>query len=142
LIAKGDLIQKAQGIDANNGIPAVDDVEPLKLNEKSYNPWQYPPNVRHSIIAPVQAANITRPLTCSVPLVDAVYLTSNQGIIIPLANYTLQPIAQMTLEIAIDKPVREVRSVYQGNLQFQKVGTNKIRVALPLDCTDYVTVEY
>jgi hypothetical protein len=59
-----------------------------------------------------------------------------------LANYTLQPIKDMTLEIAVDKPVREVKSVYQGNIKFEKVGTNKIRIHLPLDCTDFVTVEY
>jgi len=142
LIAKGDIEKKATDITDNNGIPGAEDVEPLKLNEKSYNPWQYPADIRNAIIAPVQVANVETPIKCNVPLVDAVYMTGGKNLLIPLANYTLQPIKEMTLEITVDKPVREVKSVYQGNIKFDKIGNNKIRIHLPLDCTDFVTVEY
>ena len=47
----------------------------------------------------------------------------------------------MTLDIAVEKPVREVRSVYQGVLRFEKIGASKIRVTLPLDCTDFLTIQ-
>jgi len=141
LIAKGDIEKKATDINDNNGIPGADDVEPLKLNEKSYNPWQYPADVRNAIIAPVREANVETPLKCSVPLVDAVYMTGGKNLLIPLANYTLQPVKDLTLEITVDKPVREVKSVYQGNIKFEKISASKIRVHLPLDCTDFVTVE-
>jgi hypothetical protein len=142
LVAKGDVEKKATEIDENNGIPGPNDVEPLKLNEKSYNPWQYPADVRNAIIAPVQATNVETPITCSVPLVDAVYMTGGKDLLIPLANYTLQPIKDMTLEITVDKPVRQVKSVYQGDIKFEKIGNNKIRIHLPLECTDFVTVGY
>jgi hypothetical protein len=142
LMAKGDVAKKATDIADNNGIPGPNDVEPLKLNEKSYDPWQYPADIRNAIIAPVQAANVETPIKCSVPLVDAVYMTGGKNLLIPLANYTLQPIKDMTLEITVDKPVREVKSVYQGNIKFEKISANKIRIHLPLDCTDFVTVEY
>jgi hypothetical protein len=142
LVAKGDVAKKAAEISDNNGIPGPDDVEPLKLNTKSSNPWQYPADVRNAIIAPVQTANVETPLICSVPLVDAVYMTSPKGIVIPLANYTLQPIKKMALDIAVDRPVREVRSVYQGVLKYEKIGPHKIRINLPLDCTDFVTVTF
>jgi hypothetical protein len=142
LMAKGDIAQKAVEISANNGIPGSDDSEPSKLNEKSYNPWQYPADVRNAIIAPVQTANVEAPIKCSVPLVDAVYMTGGKDLLIPLANYTLQPIKDMTLEIAVDKPVREVKSVYQGDVKFEKIGGNKIRIHLPLECTDFVTLSY
>jgi hypothetical protein len=142
LIAKGDIEKKATDINDNNGIPGADDVEPLKLNEKSYNPWQYPANIRNAIIAPVQAADVETPIKCSVPLVDAVYMTGGKNLLIPLANYTLQPIKEMTLDITVAKPVRAVKSVYQGNIPFEKIGAGKIRLHLPLACTDFVTVEY
>lgn len=140
LMAKGDVAKKAAEINDNNGIPGPDDVEPLKLNEKSSNPWQYPAGVRNIIIEPAQTAKVEPPIVCSVPLVDAVYMTSEKGILIPLANYTLQPVKHMTLEIAVNQPVHEVRSVYQGALKFEKIGADKIRVALPLDCTDFITI--
>jgi len=142
LIAKGDVAKEATEISENNGIPGPEDVEPFKLNDKSSNPWQYPADVRDAIIAPVQTANVEAPIKCSVPLVDAVYMTGGKDLLIPLANYTLQPIKDMTLEIVVDKPVRGVKSVYQGEMKFEKVGANKIRINLPLDCTDFVTVEY
>ena len=69
-------------------------------------------------------------------------MTGGENLLIPLANYTLQPIKDMTLEIAVAKPVREVKSVYQGVIKFDKIGANRIRIHLPLDCTDFVTVGY
>lgn len=142
LVAKGDIEKKVTDINENNGIPGPDDVEPFKLNEKSYNPWQYPGDIRNLIIAPTQTANVEPPIKCSVPLVDAVYMTGGKDLLIPLANYTLEPIDEMTLEIAVDKPVRNVKSVYQKNIKFEKLGNQKIRITMPLECTDFVTVEY
>jgi len=142
LIAKGDVTKMAAEISDNNGIPGPNDVEPLTLNEKSYNPWQYPADVRDVIIEPAKSANVEIPVKCSVPLVDVVYMIGGNNLLIPLANYTLQPIKDMTLEIAVDKPVRGVKSVYQGNIKFEKIDANKIRIHLPLKCTDFVTVEY
>lgn len=124
----------------NEGIPDADDIEEIDSPAKSANPGEYPTEVRNAIIQPVRAAEVKTPIVCSVPLVDAVYMTSNKGIIIPLANYTLQPIKNMTLEIDVDRPVHEVESVYQGNLQFEKIDEKKIRVNLPLDCTDFITI--
>lgn len=126
---------------SENGIPSPADALQLATNKKSYNPWQYPAGVRNSIIQPVLNSHVEVPLTCSVPLVDAVYMTSTKGVVIPLANYTLSPIKNMTLDIEVDKPVREVRSVYQGVLKYEQVN-NKIRINMPLDRTDFVTVAY
>jgi hypothetical protein len=140
LIAKGEAAKAEPQPDENNGIPGAQDVESSQPGENSYNPWQYPAAVRDALVTPVRAAHVEPPIKCSVPLVDAVYMTAPQGVLIPLANYTLQPIQKMTLEIAVDKPVREVRSVYQGVLPFEKLGDDKIRVTLPLECTDFLTV--
>jgi len=134
-----DVLKK---INDNKDVPGQDVAEELGLMEKSYNPWQYPAGIRDAIIAPVRDANVETPIQCSVPLVDAIYMTSPKGIVIPLANYTLQPIKKMTLDIVVNKPFRKVRSVYQGELSYERIGSNTIRIHLPLDCTDFVTIEY
>lgn len=150
LVAKAKFIALDAGEteepDAEGGIPGREAIHELLPNEKSYNPWDYSADVRKLITAPVDQAvaakKVTLPLTCSVPLVDAVYMVCDEGVLVPLANYTLEPIKEMTLEIAIDKPVKEVRSVHQGVLKVTKASDNRIRVTLPLECTDFVTVVY
>jgi len=128
--------------DDNQGIPGEEAILTLKPNEKSYNPWQYPEAVRQTITSPVTQAKLNLPIRCSVPLVDAVYMICDEGVVVPLANYTLEPIKSMTLELAVDKPIKEVRSVHQGVLEYTRVGSSHIRVTLPLDCTDFVTIQY
>ena len=109
LIAKNGVADLSAKIANNTGIPTPEDALSLDKNAKSYNPWQYPAGVRESIIQPVKDAKVNVPLICSVPLVDAIYMTSDKGIVIPLANYTLQPIAKMTLDIEVDKPFQKNR---------------------------------
>lgn len=139
LIEKNGVEKRAQEI-RDNGIPGSEDVKALDASEKSYNPWQYPTAIRDHIVQPARAAKISPPIVSNVPLVDAVYMEAGKEVLIPLANYTLQPIANLTLEISVSQPVREVRSVYHGALKFEKVGGNKIRVSLPLDCTDFLSI--
>jgi hypothetical protein len=140
LIAKSSVADLSKKIENNTGRPTAEDALLLDKNQKSYNPRQYPAGVRDAIIQSAKDAKVEVPIVCSVPLVDAVYMTSAKGIVIPLANYTLQPIKGMTLDISVDKPFREVRSVYQGVLPFKKIGAKKIRVTLPLECTDFITI--
>jgi len=128
-------------VDANKDVPGQDVAEQLGLSDKSYNPWKYPAKIRQAIIAPVYKAHVEMPVKCNVPLVDAVYMTSPKGIVIPLANYTLRPIKNLTLDIKITKPIHKVRSVNQGALKYQKISEHQIRIHLPLDCTDFVTIE-
>jgi hypothetical protein len=127
---------------ADTGIPTEQDVVHLDPSQKSYNPWEYPAKVRDAIVAPALAANLDLPVKCSVPLVDAVYMTSDKGVVIPLANYTLMPIKAMTLTLAVDHTPSEVRSVHQGVLKTTRVDDKHIRVTLPLECTDYITIKY
>lgn len=133
-----DVLKK---VDDNDDVPGQDVAARLG-SEQSYNPSNYPAAIREAIIAPVQTANVETPIKCNVPLVDAVYMTGGKDLLIPLANYTLKPIKKLTLEIAVDKPVRGVKSVYQKIIKFEKLGNNRIRINMPLECTDFVTVEY
>ena len=71
-------------------------------------------------MSPVREARLTPPLTCDTPLIDAVQLPCEQGVLIALANYTLQPLEQMNLQLRTQKPVQRVESVRHGPLRFEQ----------------------
>jgi hypothetical protein len=134
--AGGDAGKVAGGVAG----AALSDTDRARL-ETSSNPWAYPAAVREAILAPVRAAGVTTPVTCSVPLVDAVCMTCDQGIVIPLANYTLVPQAKVELSVRVDRPVRRLETVHQGQLAF-RADAGRIDFVLPLESTDYVKIYY
>ena len=109
--------------------------------ERSRNPWEYPDDVRELILDPVRAAKVKPPLKCSVPLVDAVVMSCERGLVIPLANYTLEPIANVDFTVRPDRPVDRIETVYQGKVNFDRK-RDKIVFSIPLDCTDFVKIYY
>ncbi len=106
----------------------------------SYNPWEFPVSLREQILSPARQHGAIPPLTCDAPLVDAVYLPCEQGIVVALANYTLEPIEKLTLRIGNAGPVSKVESVHQGELAFEQAGEDGIRVALPLEASDWLMI--
>lgn len=104
------------------------------LTERSSNPWEFPAPIRELILQPASA--VVRPVECSHPLVDAVYLPSERGIVIPLANYTLEPIGQLELRIRTDRKIRSVETSVLGTLDFRQ--GEAVTVALPLDSNDFL----
>ena len=72
---------------------------------RSANPWAFPAGVRGLLLRPVRSAGVAPPVTCSVPVVDAVYMTCDRGVVVPLANYTLRPVGELTLTVRVDRPV-------------------------------------
>ncbi|MFK5922909.1 MAG: beta-galactosidase trimerization domain-containing protein [Verrucomicrobiota bacterium] len=116
-------------------------IEPKTRLERSRNPWDYPADVRDFILTPVRSAKVTPPLTCSVPLVDAVVMHAPQGIIIPLSNYTLEEINQADFTLKVDRPIKSVESIYHGQINFQQ-NENQIAFSLPLNASDYVKIYY
>lgn len=108
-----------------------------ELLRRSASPWQYPAAIRNVIVGPALQAKADRPVLCSVPLVDAVFMESAKGIVVPLANYTLQPVKELTLSVETEKRIRRVESVHHGKLEFtQKSG--RVHFSLPLVETDFV----
>lgn len=114
-------------------------VSEKELIGRSYNPWAYPSAIRNILIAPVLDAVIELPLKCSEPLVDAVLMESSKGLVIPLSNYTLQPLREITLSVRTSKKVSHVKSVHKGNLDFNANGS-AISFSLPLQETDVVRI--
>ena len=110
--------------------------------ERSSNPWQFPDAVRDLILGPARQAGVRPPVGCSQPLVDAPYLPGDKGILIPLANYTLQPIEELALRVAVTRPVARVESVLRGEIAFTQPTPREVRFSLPLDNNDFVVLRF
>jgi hypothetical protein len=108
---------------------------------RSANPWAFPAGVRDLILRPVRSAGVVPPVTCSVPVVDAVYMTCDRGAVVPLANYTLRPVEALTLTVRPGRPVVRVESARRGPLPFTAAG-GAVTVTLPLEATDFVKLYY
>ena len=104
------------------------------LTERSYNPWEFPAEVRELILEPAKA--VVKPITCSHALVDTVFMPSEKGIVIPLANYTLESIDKLTLRINTPKKIVRAESAVRGPLTFQQA--DKVELSLPLENNDFV----
>ncbi|NQU12062.1 beta-galactosidase trimerization domain-containing protein [bacterium] len=142
LIARNELLEKAKAAGTlEDPIPDPAAVIPDEaILRRSGEPWQYPAEYREFVVAPALAANPKLPVECSVPLVDAVVMDSEAGSVVVLANYTLQPLAEVMLTVETLKPARRVESVHRGPIKFRKVGRNRISLMLPLQETDFVKV--
>jgi hypothetical protein len=104
------------------------------LTKRSDNPWEFPAGLRELILKP--ASSISRPVGCSHALVDAVFMPTERGIVVPLANYSLEPIPKLELKIIAGRKVRTVESAVHGKLPFRQSDT--VEVNLPMDNNDFL----
>ena len=116
--------------------------ETAALLERSANPWEYPATIRDLILAPVRDAGVVRPIECDTPLVDAVLMKDERGLLVPLANYTNVPIAKVSLRVATPKPIIRVESAIRGALEFQVASDQRVEVSLPLESNDFLKLSY
>lgn len=112
------------------------------LLERSYNPWKFPAGIRDLILMPARAAKIERPIQCSHALVDAVFMPHDQGILIPLANYTLQPISKLTLQVSVPRPIAKAQSATFGEIAFKQTSPHTVELSLPLENNDFVKLRF
>lgn len=110
--------------------------------DRSYNPWEFPAEVRELILQPVRAAGVDPALKCNVPLVDAVLLQAENGAVIPIANYTLEPIAKVEFRLRSPRPITRLESIHHGDIAFESSENGIVQFSLPLDASDYVKVSY
>ncbi len=110
--------------------------------ERSNNPWAFPADVRDFLLAPVRAAGCRAPIACSAPLVDAVYMTAEQGVLIALANYTNEPIARLTLRVQVPRAIARIESARRGQLEIQPGAPGAVELTLPLENNDFVKLLY
>jgi hypothetical protein len=74
-------------------------------------------------------------------LVDAVYMPHEKGTLIPLANYTNRPIADLKLTVRVPRPIAKVESAVRGNVSFES-SNEEVRLTLPLDNNDFLKLYY
>lgn len=108
---------------------------------RSYNPWKYPENIRNFITLPVIENRIELPVLCDTPLVDAVLMECEKGSLLVLANYTLQGLKKINIELKIGRTVKSVESVHCGKISFVQEN-NYVRFSMPLKETDFVKIIY
>jgi hypothetical protein len=112
-----------------------------ELLARSANPWEFPAKVRELLLLPVREANVAQPITASVPLVDAVYMTHERGLLIPLANYMNRPIADLRLTVRVPRPIARIESAVRGSVSFE-TSNDEVRLTLPLDNNDFLKLYY
>jgi len=117
--------------------PAID----LRL-DRSYNPWDFSGDVRELILQPTRAAHVNPPLTCSIPLVDAILLRADKGAVIPLANYTLLPLEKVEFSLRSQREIDRIESIHQGAIAFKTQGRGVVTFSLPLNASDYIKIIY
>jgi hypothetical protein len=121
---------------AADGISSAD----RELLERSHNPWVYPAGIRERLLTPIRSARLTPSLTCDTPLIDAVELHCEQGVLIALSNHTLHPLDRIELRLNADKLATSVQSARLGQIPFERLGDGLIRITLRLEASDFVTV--
>ena len=105
---------------------------------RTYNPWDYPAAIRDLLLTPVREAGVSPPIRCSAPLVDAVFMAHGSGILIPLANYTAEPIPALALTVEVPRAVARVESARLGRLAFQQPSPRAVEFSLPLESSDFL----
>jgi len=141
-VAAGDSDQPlatSAAVSVPNAASSLDPVDREILN-RSYNPWRYPAGIRNRLLTPVRDARLRPSLICDTPLVDAVELRCEQGILIALSNHTLRPIARLGLELKSAVVVRRVESVRAGQVAFEPLAAGAVRFAVPLEASDFIMV--
>lgn len=123
---------------AKNGTLTGDEATMI---ERSANPWEYPAAIREFIVAPVRAAGVKLPIHCDTPLVDAVLMQHDSGLLIPLANYTNQPRSKVSLRVNVPKVIARAESAVRGPLTF-KQADGAVEFSLPLEENDFVKLYF
>jgi hypothetical protein len=103
-------------------------------------PTEFSPEIRALIGLPLQLAGVTKPVECSEPLVDASLLESARGIIIPLANFTGQPIRRLRVTLRDVGAPRRIYTTERGDLRPQMTADGLV-VEFPIGLTDFLVLE-
>ena len=64
------------------------------------------------------------------------------GILIPLANYTAEPIANLTLTVTVPRAIARAESATHGAIPFKQTSPQTVELSLPLDNNDFVKLKF
>jgi len=142
---RGALEEGPEPRAAGEKLPAIDGEDLDAAGKKTWAPpaSAFSAALRELIVRPARASAAPQPVDVDAPLVEATFLESAAGWVIPLANYTGAALAKVTVTVrAGDRAFGELRSSHLGLLPVEKAGANAVRVTLPLDSTDMLYAEW
>jgi hypothetical protein len=64
------------------------------------------------------------------------------GVLIPLANYTNQPISSLALKVNVPRPIARAESAAHGNIPFTQTSPQTVELSLPLENNDFVKLYF
>jgi len=102
-------------------------------------PTAFPQSIRELIALPARRAKVDCPATASEPLVEAVWMDSPKGAIIPLVNFHPRSVAKLTVRLKDARPIRSVRSIHAGPLPLRRE-KGGVTVTLPLKLADFLVI--
>ena len=109
---------------------------PRELKEK------WPAEHRDLICSMARKRAIPPVVELSHPVVEAGVCDSPAGTALVLANFTYEPIEELTVRIDLPRPCKSVRSVAHGSLAFSSAGQPlTTECSLPLGLNDIVLFE-
>ena len=123
IVAVGFMPMLAYGQTAN--------FQPETLAEK----WQ--PEAREIIKTALDAGNISSVAKASVPVIETDFLNGANGAVVVLANYTYQPIDNLTIEVKTSEPFKNAVSTEGVPVKIERSG-DLLRLKLPLKWTDMI----
>jgi hypothetical protein len=101
----------------------------------------YPPEIAKLIAALPDAAGIARPVTTSLPHVEALRLDSEQGTAVTLLNWSTQPLDSLEVTVKNVKPGAAIRSARGVEITTEPDG-NDIKMTLPMpEVVDVLMIE-
>ncbi len=108
---------------------------------------RWPADLRGLINRVARERGVARLVESSQPVVEAGIYDAEGGTALVLANFTYQPIPQLDIRIPMSRPVKQVRSIESGPLQFSvepsasRGFTNVVTFTVPLNLTDIIVLE-
>jgi hypothetical protein len=117
---------------------------PLKPPDRGpyahFKPTNFNPVFRNMILSPVKFAKIVPWVNVSAPLVETNKLVSKYGILLPVANYGVQPLKEVTFQVKTNRKIHLVKSMNFGRIAFQQKG-DIVSFTLPVKLTDFITLK-
>jgi hypothetical protein len=127
---------------AQGGALTAAEEKQAAILQRTANPWSYPSSVRDLILTPARAAKIAPPILCEQPLVDAVFMSDEKGIVIPLANYTGEPVEHLALKVTVPRAIDSIESAHFGKIAFKEVSPLNVELSLPLENNDFLKLHF
>lgn len=103
---------------------------------------EYPGAVRDLINAPAILAGVRKDVELDVPVVEATLQDGDKGAVVTMVNYTMKPIAKVTLRAKVSRPVQRAVAVSDGKELPVSTNGDTVTLSLPLGMTEFVKLYY